>query len=101
MTITLTHFLLLGTLLFSLGLYGILAKKNFVAVLLCLEILFSGLNISLVSFSYFTNTIEGQVFMLFVMAIVAAETAMALALILLLNKHYKTTSLDSFSKLRE
>ncbi len=80
----LEHYLILSAVLFSIGLYGVLAKRNAIAILLCLEIMLNAVNIALVGFSrYITPTaLTGQVFALFIIVVAAAETAIGLAIII-------------------
>ncbi|MDO9333009.1 MAG: NADH-quinone oxidoreductase subunit NuoK [Dehalococcoidales bacterium] len=80
----LEHYLLLSAVLFSIGLYGVLAKRNAIAILLCIEIMLNAVNIALVGFSrYITPTeLTGQVFALFIIVVAAAETAIGLAIII-------------------
>ena len=80
----LEHYLLLSAVLFSIGLYGVLAKRNAIAILLCIEIMLNAVNIALVGFSrYITPTeLTGQVFALFIIVVAAAEAAIGLAIII-------------------
>jgi NADH:ubiquinone oxidoreductase subunit K len=80
----LEHYLILSAVLFSIGLYGVLAKRNAIAILLCLEIMLNAVNIALVGFSrYITPTaLTGQVFALFIIVVAAAETAIGLSIVI-------------------
>jgi NAD(P)H-quinone oxidoreductase subunit 4L len=80
----LEHYLLLSAVLFSIGLYGVLAKRNAIAILLCIEIMLNAVNIALVGFSRFITPTEltGQVFALFIIVVAAAEAAIGLAIII-------------------
>ncbi len=80
----LEHYLILSAVLFSIGLYGVLAKRNAIAILLCIEIMLNAVNIALVGFSrYITPTaLTGQVFALFIIVVAAAETAIGIAIII-------------------
>jgi NADH:ubiquinone oxidoreductase subunit K len=82
--IGLEHFLVLSALLFSIGLWGALVKRNIVTILMCIEIMFNGVNIAFVAFSrYNTPTLlTGQVFALFVIAVAAAEITLGLAIVI-------------------
>ena len=98
MAITLNHFLVLSALLFSVGLYGTLSKRNAVAILMCIELMLNAVNVALVAFARFVppSTAEvvgyagsgpaplraGQVFALFIITIAAAEAAVGLAIVL-------------------
>ncbi|MEE9248568.1 MAG: NADH-quinone oxidoreductase subunit NuoK [Dehalococcoidia bacterium] len=82
--IGLEHFLVLSAVLFSIGLWGALVKRNIVTILMCLEIMFNGVNIAFVAFSrYNTPTLlTGQVFALFVITVAAAEVTLGLAIVI-------------------
>lgn len=82
--IGLEHFLVLSAVLFSIGLWGALVKRNIVTILMCVEIMFNGVNIAFVAFSrYNTPTLlTGQVFALFVIAVAAAEVTLGLAIVI-------------------
>ena len=90
--IGLVHYLTLSAVLFAIGLYGALAKRNVITVLLCIEIMLSAVNITLVAFSRFITPVEltGQVFVVFTMIVAAAEVAVALAIIMSVYKHRGT-----------
>lgn len=77
-------FLALGVVLFGIGLYGALTKRNIIIVLICIEMMLNAANINLVAFSHFevTPNIQGQVFALFSIALAAAEVAVGLAILL-------------------
>jgi NAD(P)H-quinone oxidoreductase subunit 4L len=93
--IGLEHFLILSAALFSIGLYGVFAKRNAIAILLCIEIMLNAVNISLAAFSrYGTPTaLTGQIFVIFIMVVAAAEAAVGLAIIMALSR--KRGSIDS------
>jgi NAD(P)H-quinone oxidoreductase subunit 4L len=84
MTIGLTHYLVLASLLFCIGLYGALTKRNAVIILMCIELMLNAVNISLIAFSRYVVPLllTGQVFAIFVMVVAAAEVAVGLAIIL-------------------
>jgi NADH:ubiquinone oxidoreductase subunit K len=92
MTIGLEHYLILSAILFSIGLYGALAKHNAIVILMSIEIMLSAVNISLVAFSRFIvpTALTGQVFALFAMAVAAAETAVGLAIIISIYRNKET-----------
>ena len=92
MTIGLEHYLVLSAILFSIGLYGALAKHNAIVILMSIEIMLSAVNIALVSFSRYVvpTALTGQVFALFAMAVAAAETAVGLAIIISIYRNKET-----------
>ncbi len=85
----LNQFLLLAAFLFCVGVYGVLARKNGVLVLMSIELILNAVNINLVAFGLFRETVAGQVFALFVIAIAAAEVGVGLAIVILIyrNRH--------------
>ena len=84
MVIGLEHYLILSAILFSIGLYGVLAKRNAVIILMCIELMLNAVNITLVAFSRYVvpAMLTGQVFAIFVIVVAAAEAAVGLAIIL-------------------
>ena len=88
----LNQFLFLAAFLFCVGVYGVLARRNGVLVLMSVELILNAVNINLVAFGAFHNTVVGQVFALFVIAIAAAEVGVGLAIVLLIYRN--THSID-------
>ena len=87
--ITLTHYLILGAIIFTIGVVGIfLNRKNIIVILMSIELILLAVNINLVSFSIFLNDISGQIFALFILTVAAAEAAIGLAIIVV---YYRTT----------
>lgn len=84
MSVGLEHYLVLSAVLFCIGLYGVLTKRNAVIILMCIELMLNAVNISLVAFSGYIvpSMLTGQVFSIFVMVVAAAEVAVGLAIIL-------------------
>ena len=101
MEVTLTHFLVVSTLLFSLGIYGIVTRKNAIMVLMGVELVLNAANINFVAFSKFGNFgISGQIMALFVIVLAAAEAAVALAIVLTLYKQHLTVNVDEIDQLK-
>jgi NADH-quinone oxidoreductase subunit K len=99
--IALESYLIVAAALFSLGVYGLLTRKNAINVLMAIELIFNSANINLVAFSRFVSgDTEGQVFALFVIVIAACEAAVALAIIMSLYRILKDVSLDEASALK-
>jgi NAD(P)H-quinone oxidoreductase subunit 4L len=92
MTIGLTHYLVLSAILFSIGLYGALAKRNAIAIMMSIEIMLSAVNISLVAFSRYVvpTLLTGQIFAIFVIVVAAAEAAVGLAIIMAIYRNRDT-----------
>jgi NADH:ubiquinone oxidoreductase subunit K len=80
--------------LFCIGVYGVIARKNGVMVLMSIELILNAVNINLVAFSAMTGALSGQVFALFIIAVAAAEVGVGLAIVLAIFRNYKTVDLD-------
>ncbi|MCC6437922.1 MAG: NADH-quinone oxidoreductase subunit NuoK [Acidimicrobiales bacterium] len=96
----LNQFLILGALLFCIGVYGVLARRNGVMVLMSIELILNAVNINLVAFGAFHATPAGQVFALFVIAVAAAEVGVGLALVLLIYRNRSSIDLESVDLLK-
>jgi NADH:ubiquinone oxidoreductase subunit K len=94
------EFLLLGAFLFCTGVYGVLARKNGVLVLMSIELILNAVNVNLVAFGAYHNTTAGQVFALFVIAIAAAEVGVGLAIILVIYRTRRTIDLEEVDLMR-
>jgi NAD(P)H-quinone oxidoreductase subunit 4L len=96
----LNQFLLLSAVLFCLGVYGVLARKNGVLVLMSIELMLNAVNINLIAFGALHDTVVGQVFALFVIAIAAAEVGVGLAIILLIFRNRADIDIDELDSMR-
>ncbi len=102
-SITLDHYLVLSALVFGVGLYLALAKRNAVGVLIGVELMFNAVNLTLIAFSRFSESatpIAGHVFVLFVITVSAAEAAVALALAVLIYRQRRSIDIDKLNLLR-
>ncbi len=91
--------LLLSAVLFSIGVAGVVLRRNAIIVFMCVELMLNAVNLSLVAFSH-TLGIDGQVLVFFVMAVAAAEAAVGLAIIIAVFRHYEVVDLDRFDLLK-
>ena len=103
MSVGLEHYLVLSAVLFAIGLYGALAKRNTIAILLCIEIMLNAVNIAMVAFSRYVTpqALTGQVFVIFIMAVAAAEAAVGVAIIMAIYRSKGTvdpTEIDSMKR---
>lgn len=98
----LSQFLILGALLFSIGVYGLLSRRNAVTVLLAVELMLAAVNINLIAFEAFWNTAgaHGQIFAIFVITIAAAEVGIGLAIILLVFRNRASGNIDQLDLMR-
>ena len=92
--ILLNEFLLLGAVLFCIGVYGVLARRNGVAVLMSIELILNAVSINLVAFGALNGNLGGQVFALFVITVAAAEVGVGLAIVLLIYRNRRSVDLD-------
>ena len=96
----LNQFLLLSAALFAIGVYGVLARRNGVLVLMSIELILNAVNINLVAFGAFRASVSGEEFALFVIAVAAAEVGVGLAMVLLLYRNRRSIDLTLIDQLR-
>lgn len=96
----LNQFLLLGAVLFCIGVYGALVRRNAVLVLMSIELILNSVNINLVAFGAMYGSVTGAVFALFVIAIAAAEVGVGLAIVLLIYRNRKSVDLDDVAEMK-
>ncbi|MEM9040440.1 MAG: NADH-quinone oxidoreductase subunit NuoK [Actinomycetota bacterium] len=94
------NFLLLAAVLFSIGVYGVIARRNAVMVLMSIELVLNSVNLNLVAFALMNQNVDGQVFALFVIAIAAAEVGVGLALVLMIYRNRRSIALDELSEMK-
>jgi NADH-quinone oxidoreductase subunit K len=98
----LNHFLIISGILFSLGVFAILTRRNAIMVLMGIELVLNAANINFLAFSRFTSgTLDGQVFAIFVIILAAAEVAIALAIVLNIYQNFNTVNVDEINKLKD
>lgn len=109
MEVTLTHYLVLSALIFAIGLFGALAKRNVVTILMSIELMFNAVNIALIAFSRYLPVppadaaqqgLNGQVFALFIIAVAAAEAAVALAIILAIYRERRSVNVEDVNLMK-
>ncbi len=94
------NFLLLGAVLFCIGVYGVIARKNAVMVLMSVELILNSVNLNLLAFSQLHGNIDGNTFALYIIAVAAAEVGVGLAMVLLVYRNRKSISLDELSEMK-
>lgn len=100
MHVQLAQYLGLAAILFCLGIYGVLVRRNGVMVLLAIELMLNAVNLNLIAFGAFHNTDVGQVFAVFVIAIAAGEVGIGLAIVLLIYRVQRTSNIDELDELK-
>lgn len=98
---TITAYLIVGALLFGISLAGIIMnQRNLIAILMCVELMLLSVNTNFIAFSHYLNDINGQLFVFFILAVAAAETAIGLAILILVFRNQKTIDADKLNELK-
>jgi NADH-quinone oxidoreductase subunit K len=100
MNVGLEHYLIVSALLFGLGLFGVIIRRNVLVIYMSLELMLNAANLALVSFSRFTNNLDGQVFVFFIITVAASEVAVGLALIVALYRKRQTTHVEDLTTMK-
>ena len=95
------HFLFLSATLFIIGMMGVLTRRNVLIILMCVELMVAAVSISFVTFAAENNTLGGQIFVLFALAVAAAEAAVGLGIIIALSRRGKSVDVDQLRELRD
>ncbi len=98
--IPLSHYVTVGVALFSIGLIGVMIRRNFIIILMAIELMLNGANLNLVAFSSYLDSLDGQIAALFVIAIAAGEAAVGLAIIIVVFRGKIATNVDQINLLR-
>lgn len=100
MQVGLEHYLVVSALLFSIGLFGVIARRNLILIYMSLELMLNAANLALVAFSRFNNNLDGQLMAVFVITVAASEVAVGLALIVALFRRRQTTDVEDIATLK-
>lgn len=95
-----THYLVLSAILFTIGLIGVLTRRNVITMFMCIELMLNAVNVAFLAFSRYLNQMEGQIFVFFVMTVAAAEAAVGLALIVVLARRKQTVDIDQVNEMK-
>lgn len=99
--ITVNHYLILGSLLFAISIMGLfLNRKNLVVILMAIELMLLAVNMNFVAFSHYLNDLSGQVFVFFILTVAAAESAIGLAILVLLFRNLRSIHVDDIGTLK-
>ncbi|ADB77098.1 NADH-quinone oxidoreductase subunit NuoK [Geodermatophilus obscurus] len=97
---SLTNYLVLAAILFTIGAVGVLVRRNAIVVFMCVELMLNSVNLTLVTFARATGTIDGQIIALFVMVVAAAEVVVGLAIIMSIYRTRRSASVDDANLLK-
>ena len=101
MDITLSHYLAVGAMLFTIGVFGIFVnRKNVIVILMAIELILLAVNINLVAFSAFLGDLTGQIFAMFVLAVAAGEAAVGLAILVIFFRDRGTIAVDDVNRMK-
>lgn len=100
MTVGLEHYLVVSVLLFCLGLVGVIMRRNLLVIYMSLELMLNAANLALVAFSRYTDSLDGQVFVFFIITVAAAEVSVGLALIVALYRKRQNAHVEDLTTLK-
>jgi len=98
--ISLNHYLTLSALLFSIGMIGVMLRRNMIVMLMSIELMLNAVNLAFVAFSQYTANLSGQIMVFFVMTIAAAEAGVGLAIVVLIYRKFKEVNIRFFEQLK-
>lgn len=96
---TLTQFIILSSIMFCIGVYGLLSKRNVIMVLMSIELMLNAVNLNFVAVSQYNKNVSGNVFAIFIIALAAAEVAIGIAIMLKVYSHFKSVNIDEIETL--
>ena len=99
-TVPAEYYLVLSAILFTLGVVGVLIRRNALVMFMSVELMLNAVNLTLITYSRFLENVDGQIFVLLVMAVAAAEVAVGLAIVVALYRHKETTDVDELDLLK-
>jgi NADH-quinone oxidoreductase subunit K len=100
MQIPIEYYLILSALMFSVGIVGVLTRRNAIIVFMCIELMLNSANLTLITFSSYLGDVGGQLFVFFVMSVAAAEAAVGLAIIIAIYRNKLTVNIDQINILK-
>ena len=98
--VPLSHYLILSAVLFTLGVIGVLLRRNVIVIFMSIELMLNAANLTLVAFSRFLQTLDGQILVFFVMTVAASEAAVGLVIIISIYRHKQSVDVDEVNLLR-
>jgi len=100
MEVNLNYYLILSSILFTIGVLGVLIRRSAIIIFMCVELMLNSVNLSLVAFSAFLGNLSGQVFVFFVMTVAAAEVAVGIGIIIAVFRNRETINVDEINILK-
>jgi NADH-quinone oxidoreductase subunit K len=94
------HYLTVSAILFALGTYGVLTRRNAIVIFMCIELMLNSVNLTFIALSRHLNSLDGQIFVFFVMTVAAAEAAVGLALMIAFYRNRETIDVDQVNLLK-
>ena len=100
--VPLSHYLILGAVLFGIGVFGALTRRNAIAILMAIELMLNGVNVNFIALSRYlpNSTLDGQIFAVFVLTVAAAEAAVGLAIVIGLYRNFETVNVDEINLMK-
>lgn len=98
--VTLEHYLFLSAVLFTIGVIGVMVRRNVIVILMSLELMLNAVNLSFIAFARFLNSMDGQIFVLFAMVVAAAEVAVGLAIAVAVYRQRATVNVNEISLMK-
>jgi len=100
-SVPIDYYLWLSSILFSIGVFGVLTRRNAIVVLMCIELMLNAVNLLLAAFSTYTSDAQGQIMVFFIMVVAAAEAAVGLGILVMIYRNTKSTDISLLDKLRD
>ena len=98
--VEISHYIYLSTVLFCIGLFGVLFRRNAIILLMCIELILNAVNLLFTAFSSYMGDSDGQIFVFFIMVVAAAEAAVGLAILVLVYRHTRSTDVSFLDRLK-
>ena len=98
--VPIAHYLVLSVILFCIGVFGVFIRRNAIVVFMCIELMLNSANLALIAFSRHLNSMDGQIFVFFVMTVAAAEAAVGLGIIIALYRNKETINVDDINLMK-
>lgn len=100
MIVPISHFLILSVLLFTIGVVGVLTRRNAIIIFMSIELMLNAVNVAFVAFAKHLNSMDGQIFVFFIMTVAAAEAGVGLAIIITIFRHKSTVNVDELNLMK-